>query len=534
MLELLREGMTNQQIANRLGISLYGARYHVSEILSKLGVSTREAAASWQPEAPVSRHGLRGILLAPLERLRDLSGWQIAGGTAIGVVGVALVLLALGVLLASLQEEPEPPSDLGKLVYVDDGDVWTLALPDGEPQRLTTDGRNHAPQWSPSGQWILFEKPVERSTAELWMMRNDGSNARQLDANPYQQLSYHWAPGEDRLAYLSTDFGALTVENADGSSKVVLVSAQDEGWDGIGGFIHWSPDGGWLAIAVSERGDPSGDGPYRAPYVGLWAIRADGSEKRELIAERDVGYGLLIAGWTPDSRQVIYSPDPSFSASFIADGLQWMSVPLGVDGPSPSGFAPDTGIDNSRRVLRYGDYTDVSPDGALVAVRGGGRETYLDKSIALVDTSTGISFGDLTDPNQVAATSPAWSPDGSTIVYVAQPLGQGSDPWGVLDRRIWLMDADGSNKRRLTDAEAWEERPQWSKDGRYVLYVRPETGAALQGREQPGSVEVVALRVSDGKEDPVTVMRYEVNNVETGIWYYGHFDWDQLFDWWQP
>jgi DNA-binding CsgD family transcriptional regulator/photosystem II stability/assembly factor-like uncharacterized protein len=50
VLALVREGLTNEQIAERLGVTLHAARYHVSEILSKLGVATREEAAAWQPE----------------------------------------------------------------------------------------------------------------------------------------------------------------------------------------------------------------------------------------------------------------------------------------------------------------------------------------------------------------------------------------------------------------------------------------------------------------------------------------------------
>ncbi|MPZ50258.1 MAG: hypothetical protein GEU75_13340 [Dehalococcoidia bacterium] len=42
--DLISEGLTNEEIANRLGISIHGARYHVAEILSKLGVSSREEA----------------------------------------------------------------------------------------------------------------------------------------------------------------------------------------------------------------------------------------------------------------------------------------------------------------------------------------------------------------------------------------------------------------------------------------------------------------------------------------------------------
>ena len=46
VLALLRRGLTNEEIAHRLDISLDGAKYHVSQILSKLGVATREEAAA--------------------------------------------------------------------------------------------------------------------------------------------------------------------------------------------------------------------------------------------------------------------------------------------------------------------------------------------------------------------------------------------------------------------------------------------------------------------------------------------------------
>lgn len=46
VLALLQRGLTNEEIAGRLGITLDGAKYHVSQILSKLGVSSREEAAT--------------------------------------------------------------------------------------------------------------------------------------------------------------------------------------------------------------------------------------------------------------------------------------------------------------------------------------------------------------------------------------------------------------------------------------------------------------------------------------------------------
>ena len=50
VLALLREGLSNEQIALRLGISVDGVKFHVSEILSKLGVTSRNEAAQWEGE----------------------------------------------------------------------------------------------------------------------------------------------------------------------------------------------------------------------------------------------------------------------------------------------------------------------------------------------------------------------------------------------------------------------------------------------------------------------------------------------------
>lgn len=61
VLELVREGLTNPQIAERLGISPDGAKWHVKEILWKLDVPSREEAARWQREReesiPTAFHG---------------------------------------------------------------------------------------------------------------------------------------------------------------------------------------------------------------------------------------------------------------------------------------------------------------------------------------------------------------------------------------------------------------------------------------------------------------------------------------------
>jgi DNA-binding CsgD family transcriptional regulator len=54
VLELLRGGLTNEEIAERLGISLSTAKYHVAEILGKLNASSRHEAVRIADERPRS------------------------------------------------------------------------------------------------------------------------------------------------------------------------------------------------------------------------------------------------------------------------------------------------------------------------------------------------------------------------------------------------------------------------------------------------------------------------------------------------
>ncbi len=52
VLGMLQRGYSNRDVAEELQISLGGAKYHVSEILSKLGASTREEAATFGTRTP--------------------------------------------------------------------------------------------------------------------------------------------------------------------------------------------------------------------------------------------------------------------------------------------------------------------------------------------------------------------------------------------------------------------------------------------------------------------------------------------------
>ena len=109
VLELLREGLTNEQIAERLGITLDGARFHVSEILGRLGLSSREEAAVWRPEErrPWWATGL-ALLGWPVRGL-TWPFWAKAAGAVVvagAVGGVALLVWAV-IVTEGPDGEPE-------------------------------------------------------------------------------------------------------------------------------------------------------------------------------------------------------------------------------------------------------------------------------------------------------------------------------------------------------------------------------------------------------------------------------------------
>ncbi len=86
---LVAAGRTNPEIAEALGITLDGAKYHVSELLGRLGLERREEIAHWYRDEARPRR---------FQWARALVGSPLAlGGVAAGLAGAVV----LGVLLVS-------------------------------------------------------------------------------------------------------------------------------------------------------------------------------------------------------------------------------------------------------------------------------------------------------------------------------------------------------------------------------------------------------------------------------------------------
>lgn len=109
-------------------------------------------------------------------------------------------------------------------------------------------------------------------------------------------------------------------------------------------------------------------------------------------------------------------------------------------------------------------YPAVSPSGKQVAFYGK-YDNYKTWSIHTVDLD-GQNVRRLTDKKNVWDSSPTWSPDGHMIAFAREYRGDD----GQFHEEIWLMNADGTNKRQIQALEGGS--PEFMQDGRLLYHTK--------------------------------------------------------------
>ena len=207
-----------------------------------------------------------------------------------------------------------------RLVFEGLGRLWTMDLPDGEPQRLTSidpEVRELTPSWSPDGRWIAFSTWDDFEQGHLWKMRPDGESLQRLTNRAARYLSPEWSP--------------------DGSYLIVSRLTDAVIGDWRSGLVRISREGGsqeWL------RGGVAGVkfGPEGRIFFTAGRANAGGREQ-----------------WTLEQG--------------LPDIKRWVSL-LSVD--------PEGGNPREELTLHYAQEVVPSPDGKWVA-HAAGQNLYLSR-----------------------------------------------------------------------------------------------------------------------------------------------------------
>ncbi len=157
--------------------------------------------------------------------------------------------------------------------------VFANTAPDGRTRILRTEvtsaaapvdlGAGRDPAWSPEQDRIVFNGVNEQGGEPgLWLMNGDGSNWQRLTDNG-NDLRPVWTPDGRSVVFMSSRDGNWEVYRLNlltaGLSRLTTNSAQD-------GLPAVSPDGKWVAFA-SDRGG----------YWRIWVTPLDGGEAQPLI-----------------------------------------------------------------------------------------------------------------------------------------------------------------------------------------------------------------------------------------------------------
>jgi len=183
---------------------------------------------------------------------------------------------------------------------------------------------------------------------------------------------------------------------------------------------------------------------------------------------------ILFGSSHAEQRDCPPKPDPS-------KGYVWGLDPFDIYTAKPNG-------DDLRRLTNYGVYTAeavVSPDGKRIvftSLKDGDLDIYtmnVDGSdIRRLTTTPGYDGG------------PWWSPDGTKIVYRAwHPVDSALTTYRELlaqrlvrpnRMELWVMNADGSGQRQITQLGGANFGPSWTTDGKRLIfssnYKQPRSG----------------------------------------------------------
>ncbi len=259
-----------------------------------------------------------------------------------------------------------------------------------------------------------------------------------------------------------------------------------------------------------------------ATLLGRWTAPSPGTESQSAAPDFDRFTQLTYEAGLEFSPSI--SPDGEFVTYAALDGDDRDLFLLRIGGQRAINLTPDSDVDENHAAF--------SPDGQRIAFR-----SERDSGGLFVMGATGESVRRLTD----FGDNPAWSPDGTTIVFATEGqsdpharekvselwlvAASGGEPqrifagdavmpfwspsggriayWSAIDgiRNVWTLAADGTDPQAVTRESSIDWNPVWSTDGAWLYFLSDRGGVMNPWRvaidESTGQVR--------GEPQPITL-----------------------------
>ncbi len=272
--------------------------------------------------------------------------------------------------------------------------------------------------------------------------------------------------------------------------------------EGDNGEAYFSYDGTKLIYQSSAGG-------YKCDKI--WTMNIDGSDKKMVSPDHGAHTCSFIM---PGNTKIIYAstahhpgacpPKPEFPAGVR---YAWPFYPYDIfiadiDGKNPVDLTPDN--------PKYDAEPVISRDGKKIVFgsqRAGDFDIYTMNAdgtdVKRLTTQIGYDGG------------PWWSPDGTQIVWRAWHPETKADKakWADMMAKdyvtavpldLWVMNADGSHKRRLTDNGATNWAPSWHPDGKRIIYSSNKDDWREDIKAFGHNFEIYLLNIDTGTEERIT------------------------------
>ncbi len=233
-----------------------------------------------------------------------------------------------------------------------------------------------------------------------------------------------------------------------------------------------SPDGSRVAFVVAEADAASGETAHH-----LWIVSTDGGQARALT------FGSAChrePRWSPDGQRLAFVADAAETgAGDERKGQIWL---LPMDGGQ---------AEQLTQVAAGVQGIEWSPDGKALlflaaempgdeeqALREQGGIRLVHQFAKMVQIGSVQVGGDrrcrqLTRDRSSKAMA-RWSPDCQRIVFERRATATSNHSYMA---SLWVMDADGKDKKKLSQGKGGDTRPVWSPDGSQIAFLHRRQAA---------------------------------------------------------